>query len=91
MRRIIEHLISCSLLDNAAAVEHDDARGHLPNDPEVVSDEQERRSLLIHLAQQSENLGLDRDVQRCNRLVAHEHLRIHGERTSNCHSLTLAT
>ena len=36
MLRKVEHLIGCSLVDDAPSVQHDDARGYLPHDPEVM-------------------------------------------------------
>ena len=58
------------LLDDPPGVHHGDAVGHLGDDAEVVRDEQQRQvELLLQLAQQVENLRLDRDVERRRRLV----------------------
>ena len=57
---------------------------------QVMGDEQVRQPHLpLQLNQQVHNLRLDRHVQRRNRLVAHDELRLHRKRTGNPHSLPL--
>ena len=61
------------LLDDSARVHHGHSIGHLRDDAEVVSDEEEREAeSCLQVAQQVENLCLDRDVERRRGLVGDE-------------------
>src|SRR5436190_3670283 len=67
--------------DDAAAVHDGDAIRRLRDDAEVVRDEQLRQvQRRLHLAQQIEDLRLDRDVERRRRLVGDDERRLAGER-----------
>ena len=70
MARIAEQLAHRRLLDDPSGVHHRDPVGHLGDDAEVVRDQEEREAQpLLQVAQQVENLRLDRDVERGRRLV----------------------
>ena len=57
-------------LDDLAAMHDGDALADVAHDGEVVGDEQQREAeLALELAQQIEDLGLDRDVEGGYRLV----------------------
>ena len=57
-------------LDDAAEIHHRDAVADVPHDREIVRDEQDREAeLALQVAQQVEDLRLDRDVERGDRLV----------------------
>ena len=81
MARIAEQLAHRRLLDDPSGVHHRDAVGHLGDDAEVVRDEEQREAEpLLQIAQQVEDLRLDRDVERRGRLVGDQQRRIAGER-----------
>ncbi len=63
----------------------------MPHHREVVRDEQERQLvLLLQFLQQVDDLRLDRDVERGDRLVAHDEGRLHRQRARDAHALALA-
>ena len=71
-----------------AGVHDRDAIGGLGDDAEIVRDEQQRQiELLLHLAQQVEDLRLHRDVERGRRLVGDDERRAAGERDRDHHAL----
>ena len=81
MLRIGKQRLDRRLFDDASGVHHGDAVGHLGDDAEVVGDEEEREpEALLQIAQQVENLRLDRDVERGRRLVGDEQRGPAGER-----------
>ena len=62
-------------------VHHGDAVRDVLHDRQVVRDEQVGEvELLLQVLEQVEDLGLDRDVERRDRLVAHDQLGPQGER-----------
>ena len=68
-------------LDLAAGIHHGDAVGDLPDDAEIMGDEQHRHAeLVLQALDQLEDLRLDGDVERGGRLVGDQHLRLAGER-----------
>src|SRR5262245_25363435 len=65
-------------LDDASEVHDYDAVGEMPNDTEVVADEQVGEpELLAQPHEEVEHLSLDRHVERRHRLVAHQELGLH--------------
>ena len=74
--RLVEDLVGVALLHDLAAVEHDDAVGHLGDDREIVGDvECGGARLLDHVLERGQHLDLGGDVDRGGRLVEHEHVR----------------
>ena len=64
--------------------------GHFGDHAQIVRDEQDRHAAFVaQLAQQVENLGLDRHVERRRRLVGDQQLRIAGQRHRDHHPLPL--
>src|SRR5690349_12713990 len=80
------------LLDDAASVHDDDVAGDVPDDGQVVGDEQHRQSQLgLEIADEVEDGALDGDVQGAGDLVGDDRVRLSGEGTGEGYSLTLAT
>src|SRR5581483_9223597 len=78
-------------LDNAAEIHHGDAAADVLDDREVVGDEQiGDAEFLLQILQQIDDLGLDRDVERGDRLVADDQLGLDRERARNADALALA-
>ena len=78
-------------LDHAAEIHDHDAVGDVLHHAEVVADEQVGEAeLLAQLHEQVEHLRLDRDVERRDRLVADEELRLHRERPGDADAGALA-
>ena len=68
--RVGQERFGRTLLDHFAAVHHDDATAYVGDDAEVVADQDDRGAEIgVELAQEIEDLRLDRDVQRRRRLV----------------------
>ena len=81
---IREQRLDRRFLDEPAGIHDGDPVGHLGNDTEVVRDEEQREShSLLEIAQQVEDLCLNRDVERRRRLVGDEECRPAGERQSD--------
>ena len=65
--------------------------GDVPDDGQVVGDEQVRQAeLLLEVLQQVHDAGLDRHVERRDRLVEDDHRRVEGEGTGDADALALA-
>ena len=78
-------------LDDLAEVHDRDAVGDVPDDGQVVRDEQEReRHPVLQLGEQVEHLGLDRDVERGDGLVEHDDVGLERERPRDPDALALA-
>ena len=74
-----------------AAKHHEHIVGDLGDHAEVVRDEDDRHAAVVaQLAEDFENLRLDRDVERGRRLVGDEELRIAREGHRDHHALLLA-
>src|SRR6185437_1765093 len=75
-----------------AEIHHGDAVAHVPNDPEIVGDEDVGQlELPLEIVQEVQHLGLDRDVERRDRFVSHDQLRVQGERPGDPDPLALPT
>src|SRR5581483_2374754 len=84
-----EDLLGGPALHDLARVHHGDPVTHLGHDAEVVADQQHGHlESLLKLRQQLEDLGLDRDVEGCGRLVRDQQLRLAGQRHRDQHALT---
>ena len=84
-------LVGVGQLDDLAEVHHRDAVAHVAHDGEVVGDEDQRQpELALQVAQQVEDLRLDRHVERGDRLVGDDQLRLERERARDADALALA-
>ena len=78
-------------LHDLAEVHHGHARGNVLHDGEIVGDEEVRQSeLVLQVLQQIDDLRLHRDVERGDRLVEHEELRIRRQRARHADALALS-
>ena len=81
MARRAEELFGRARLHEHAGVHHVHALAHAGNDAEIVGDQDQRRILLRdQLAQEIEDLRLNRHVERGRRLVGDHELRLAGQR-----------
>ena len=88
--RRVDHLARRALHD-VAEVHDRDAVRDLPDDREVVGHEQVGDAeVLLEVAQQVQDLGLDRDVERRDGLVADDELRPQRDRARDADALALA-
>ena len=72
-------------LDDLAQVHHRDPLAEVPHHGQVVGDEHERQAQLpLQVAQQVDDLRLDRDVQRGDRLVGDDQLRAAARAPGRC-------
>ena len=75
-------------LHHAAQIHHRDAVGDVFDDVQIVRDEQIRQPHpLLQIVQQVDDLCLNRHIQRGNRLVADDELRLDGQRAGNADAL----
>ena len=78
-------------LHDPAQVHHGHAVGDVPHDREVVGDEEiGQAELRLEVLQEVDDLGLDRDVERRDGLVADDQRGLHGEGARDAHALPLA-
>ena len=88
MLRLREQLVHRRLLGLPAGVHDKHAVGDIGDDAEVVRDQDDRGAEpLADVADQVEDPGLDRHVERGRRLVRDQDLRIAGERHRDHHAL----
>ncbi len=77
-------------LDNPAAIHDGDAVAEMADDREVVRDEDQRQvEFLPQADQQVDDLRLDRDVERRDRLVADDDIGLHRQCAGNGDALAL--
>ena len=89
---VIENIVNRTFFNDYAPVEDVEPFSDLPDDSEVVRDEEVRDAELVsELAEEVEDLRLDRDVQRRHRLVADKKLRSNGEGPRDRDPLALST
>jgi len=89
MLRMDDNLLGRAELDQLALLRDRDTVGQVTHHAEVVRDEQVGQAeLLAKLLQQDENLGLNRDVKRGDRLVQDDERGLNGERAGNADALT---
>ena len=90
MTRRLEHLRRAPLLDDMALLHNDDAVSDFGCHPEIMRDENHAHVLAtLNVADQLEDLGLGRHVQRGRRLVGDKDGRLERERHRDHHSLAL--
>ena len=91
MARVPEQLGLVGDLDNAAEIHHRDAVADMGDDGEIMRDEEVGEAVLaLQVDQQIDHLGLDRDVERGDRLVADDQARSERKRARDADALALA-
>ena len=89
--RVREELVGGRELDDLAEVHHRDPVAHVAHDRQVVGDEDHRQpEVALQVAQEVEDLRLDRDVERRHRLVGDDDPRAERERARDADALALA-
>ena len=84
MLRVEEHAVRGPELDQRTEVHHGHPVGDVAHHRQVVRDEEHRQAeRLLQFAEQVDHLGLDGDVERGDRLVAHDELGFHDERAGD--------
>src|SRR5699024_9647699 len=90
VQRIVVQLIAIGQLDDLAEIHHGDPYGDVSNDRKVVGDEEiGQPELVLQILEQVDDLRLNRDIERGNRLVADDEIRICGERAGDADTLSL--
>src|SRR5437762_2566503 len=92
MPRRLADLPSGTDLHDLAEIHDGDPVRDMAHHGDVVGDEKKRKAkLLLELLQQIDDLRLDGDVERGDRLIGHDELGIDRERSRNSDPLTLAS
>ena len=79
------------LLDDVAAAHHGDRVGDVVDHREIVRDEQVGQAEgALQVLEEVEHLCLHRDVERRDRLVAEQHLRVQRKGAGDAETLALA-
>jgi hypothetical protein len=90
VRRLLADRLGRALLDDEPEVHDRDLVRHLPDHRQVMRDEQIGDvPFALQVAQQIEDAGLDAHVQRGDRLVQNQHLRLERERPGDADALPL--
>ena len=90
MQRRLEQARLVGHLDDAAEIHHRDAVADVLDHREVVRDEQIRQlQFVLQIHQQVDDLRLDRDVERGDRLVADDQVRVERQRAGDADALAL--
>ena len=91
MQRVRVEIVCRRDLDDAAEIHHRDAVGDVTHDREVVRDEEiGQLEVSLELFEQIDDLRPNRNVERRDRLVADDEVRIHRERARDSDPLSLA-
>ena len=91
MARLQVDLVGVAEFDDATEIHHRDAVGDVLHHREIVGDEEiGQPELALEIEQQVEDLALDRDVERGDRLVAQHQLRTQRDRAGDADALALA-
>ncbi len=86
----VEELVDGALLHDLAQVHDRDPVGRVVHHGQVVGDEQVGQAvLLLEVLEQVDDLRLHGDVQRGDRLVEHQQLRLHRQRPGDADALPL--
>ena len=92
MQRIPEQLLRRALFKQISEIHHADAVGDIPDDADIVRDEQIGQIfLLLQIQQQIDDLRLDGDIKRGDRLIADDKFRVQDQRAGNSDPLALTT
>jgi hypothetical protein len=92
VERVLVQLLRRRDLDDGVQVHDRDPIGDVPHDGEVVGDEEVRqRELGLELLEQVDDLRLDRDIERGDRLVGDDEVRVEGKGARDADALALAT
>ena len=87
----MEEVPGCAALDDPSVVHHQDLVGDFADDGEVVRDEEDRETELAPEAgEESEDLRLQRRIERGRRLVRDQQLGAGGERHGHGRALSQA-
>ncbi len=90
MLRFGEHPVGGAVLDDPSVLHHDHVVGDLPDDGQVVRDEQVADAQLgLEAREQLEHLGLDADVERGDGLVEDDQLGLERQRAGDRDALPL--
>ena len=91
MLRVVEDRVGVAVLDDVPEVHDRDPVRDVPDDAEVVRDEEVGEvEVLLEALEQVQDLRLDRDVERRDRLVADDQLRRERQRPGDADPLPLA-
>ena len=91
VQRLPVQVVGGAELDEAAEVHHADAVGDVADDGEVVGDEHQREvEAILEVDEQVDDLRLDRHVERRDRLVGEDDVRLDGQRPGQTDALALA-
>ena len=91
MGRALQHLGGLAELDDLAEIHDRDPVGDMTDDSDIMGDEEVgQMQPALQLAQQIQDLRLDRDVQRRGRLVQHQEARLQRQRAGDGDALALA-
>ena len=89
---VVRHLPCFPFFDEVALLKNRDPRAHVPDDREIVSDEQVgHATLTLKLEEQIQDLGLNGQVESGDGLIAHDEPRLGQQCARDGDSLALAT
>src|SRR5690554_6330987 len=91
VQRALEELLGGRQFDDPPQIHHRDAIRDMLHDREVMGDKKIAKIILfLKILEQVDDLGLDRDVERADRLVADDEVWVEGERARDADALALA-
>ena len=84
VQRMAKNVVGLAVLHQIAQVHNADSVGDMLDDGQIVGDEKIRQvALFLQGFQQVDDLRLNGDVQRGDRLIADDELRVQGQRTGS--------
>ena len=92
MRGSVEDLVAGGQFDDPAKVHHGNPVADVFNHREIMGNEQQGNACLIaQVLQQVDDLRLHRNVERGNRFIAHDHVRLQRDCAGDADPLALST
>ena len=89
---VLVQVLRRSHLDDFGEIHDRHTIAHILDDSEVVSDEEVREAeALLEIPEKIDHLGLDGYVERRDRLIANDELRLNGQRAGDPDALPLAS
>ena len=90
MDAVGDQLKAVGQLDQLAQIHNTDAVGDMLDNAQVMRDKEVGQAhLLLQVLKHIDDLRLNRDIQRGDRLIADDELRVHSQRTGDADTLTL--
>jgi hypothetical protein len=91
MTRLADDLVQCGLLDDLSGIHHNRAVAEISRNAPVMRDEQQRHAIVLELAKEIQDPGLDSNIERRRRLICDQESGRARQRASDRYTLSHPT